>query len=431
MIEIKEIYKGSIAEKIGLSTGDVLYSINGHRIRDSIDLMFYENDSHLEIELGKNNKRISLSIEKLPEENLGVELEPFRFRRCNNSCIFCFYDQMPKGLRSSLYERDDDYRLSFLYGNYITLTNMTENDFERIQEQQLSPLYISVHSTTPEIRAKLLGKRIKDVDIKKQLKRLSKADIKFHTQIVVCPGINDGKELEKTVFDLADFYPNILSIAIIPVGLTKYRNGLYPLRLLNKEESLDIVWKTLMWQELFRERFNLGFVYPSDEIFIKAEFGIPMKEFYDDFPQLENGVGISRIFLDGIEEIKTEELKGIKGRIVFVTSVLAYPWINLLRKRLMLESSLICDVIVVKNHFFGESVTVSGLLVGSDILDAIRNYNSTADLFMIPDRCINDDGFFIDGMSVEKLQDKLGRKIVVGPMRVNQIVKVIKKALSV
>jgi len=430
MVKIKEVDRGSIAEKAGIEAYDFILFINGHRISDEIDLAFYESDANLDIGIRRNGTSINSKIKKLPEEKLGIMLESLTFRRCGNSCIFCFYDQMPAGLRKSLYEKDDDYRLSFLYGNYITLTNMKELDFERIAEQRLSPLYVSVHSTDARIRAKMLGVEILRADISEPLTKLARAKIEVHSQIVVCPGINDGDELKRTINDLVQFYPSVRSIAIIPVGLTKFRENLFPVREISQEGCLDIIEQTLRWQEEYRKKFGISFVYPSDEIFIKGEFAIPMKEFYDGFPQLENGVGVSRIFLDEIEEIDTEVISKIEGDIVFITASLPFPWLNLLRKRLVLETSLNCNVVVVNNKFFGDKVSVSGLLTGCDILEAIRNYKRKADFFMIPSNCLNDEGVFLDELSVSDIERQSNKKVVVSPPSIALLPEFIKRGLN-
>jgi len=427
MLEIKEVNRDSIADKNGIAMGDSILSINGHRIRDAIDLAFYESDEKLNIRLRRDGKIIGKNIEKLAEEKLGINLEPFSFRRCSNECIFCFYDQMPQGLRRNLYTKDDDYRLSFLYGNYITLTNMVREDFDRISEQRLSPLYVSVHSTDAKIRAKMLGVDSSRADIMKPLARLAREGIEIHSQIVVCPGMNDEDSLERTVNDLAQFYPSVRSIAVIPVGLTKYRKHLFHLNEITIEQCLKIIEKSLIWQEKYRKAFGIGFVYPSDEVFIKGEFGIPVKGFYDGFPQFENGVGISRIFLDEIEEIEMEEFSNLNGSIAFITGMLAFPWVNLLRKRLILESSLRVDIIPVKNNFFGELVTVSGLLTGGDILEAIKAYRKEVNFFVIPDNCLNEDGLFLDNLSLSDISRQSATKVIVSPLSIRRLLEGMKR----
>jgi putative radical SAM enzyme (TIGR03279 family) len=429
MIEIKEVEKNGIAQRMGIKKGESLFSINGHGIRDEIDLSYYGSDGLLVVEVGDEEQKRSVRIEKLPEERLGISLEPFDFRRCQNRCIFCFFDQMPNGLRKSLYEKDDDYRLSFLFGNYITLSNMDEGDFERIGEQRLSPLYVSVHSTDPEIRSRLLGRESGNCDIMVQLQKLVDRKIEVHTQIVLCPGINDGRKLEKTVKDLAQFFPFVRSVSVIPVGITRYRDDLPPLRTLTKGECLEVIEKVLLWNDTFRKKFDVGFVYPSDEILIKGEFLIPMKEFYDNFPQLENGVGMSRIFLDEIDSFEMDDFDGIEGSVILVTSILPYPWLNMLRKRIVLESSLFCDVLCVRNIFFGDTVTVSGLLVGKDIRNAIQSCEEDADLFIVPGNCVNSDGHFLDDMSLADLNRQTGKRIVTSSQSLDELSHSIKREL--
>lgn len=430
MIEIKEVENRSIARRLGIKKGEKVCSINKHEIRDEIDFSYYESDDHLELEVGDERKRRIVRIDKLPEEKLGIHLKPFDFKRCHNSCIFCFYDQMPEGLRKSLYEKDDDFRLSFLFGNYITLSNMDDEDFGRIAEQRLSPLYISIHSTDKKIRSSLLGQENTDSDIMEQLQKLVDREIELHTQIVLCPGINDGRELEKTIHDLSQFFPFVRSVSVIPVGITRYRMKSSQLRSLTKGECLEIIEKVFLWNDKFRKKFNVGFVYPSDEILIKGEFIIPMKEFYDSFPQLENGVGISRIFLDEIDSFDMNEFEEARGSVILVTAILPYPWINLLRKRIVLESSLFCDVLPVKNSFFGDSVTVSGLLVGEDVLNAVQKYEEGADLFIIPSNCLNSDGLFIDDMSIETIKTKTRKRVIASSPSLDLLSRDIKRELK-
>jgi putative radical SAM enzyme (TIGR03279 family) len=414
-MEIKEVEKGSIAHALGILPGDTLCALNGHVISDEIDLAFWEADERFILEIGRNSSTKRITGRKLAEERLGIHLGDFVFKRCNNRCIFCFYDQMPPGMRESLYQKDDDYRLSFLYGNYITLTNMSDDEFARIEEQRLSPLFISVHATDADVRRRLLGGTGGSVAIEPLLRRLADAAIQMHTQIVICPGINDGAVLERTVRDLASLYPHVRSIAIIPVGLTKHRHGLSPLQELDRKQALELIRKVLVWQEDFRVRFGMGFVYPSDELLIRGEFGIPMREFYDGFPQLENGIGNSRLFLDGIEVLDTNSVKRLSGAVVMVTALLPRPWLELLRKRLERETMLSCEVLEVSNSLLGESVTVSGLLAGQDVLHAIAAYEKHGDLFLIPSNCLNVDHAFIDDVTLDDIGTRTGKRLVAAP----------------
>ncbi len=416
-MEIKEVATGSIAQRLGIHTGDMLCSLNGHVIRDEIDLAFWEAEEEFILEIARFGKSMRFAGAKLPEERLGIRLAPFDFKHCNNRCIFCFYDQMPRGLRKSLYERDDDFRLSFLYGNYITLTNMDDEEFARISEQRLSPLFISVQSTVPEVRKRLLRGRGGGIPIKPLLQRLADAGIQMHTQVVICPGINDGKVLERTVNDLASFSPQVASVSIVPVGLTKYRNGLFPLREVSQQQSLTLIRRISQWQQVFRRRFGKGFVYPSDEIFLKGACAIPGEEFYDGFPQLENGVGLSRLFLNGIDEMSIDSIESLRGSIVLITGVLSHPWLSLLRKRLESETGLRCEVLPISNSLFGRYVTVSGLLSGQDVSRAIATYGGATDLFLICADCLDAHERFIDDVSVDEIRISTGKRILPVPPR--------------
>jgi putative radical SAM enzyme (TIGR03279 family) len=429
MAKIKEVEVGSIASGLGILPGDLLYSVNGHPIRDEIDLKFWETEEEFILEIGRDSMRRSVAGRKLAEQKLGISLPDLEFKRCNNRCIFCFYDQMPRGLRESLYQKDDDYRLSFLYGNYITLTNMNDDEFRRIEEQRLSPLFISVHAIDPGMRKRLLCPG-RDADIKPHLQRLAEAGIEMHTQIVVCPEVNDGPEMSETVDALAEYHPQVRSVAVIPVGLTRYREGLFPLRLPDREECLEIVRKILFWQEGFRKRFGTGFVYPGDELLIRGEFAIPMKEFYDGFPQLENGVGNSRIFLDELDQLDTGDLKELHGSVVLLTSELPSPWIALLRKRLIRETMLSCEVVTVPNSLFGDTVTVSGLLAGNDVAGALRAYGRAVDLFLIPGNCLNEEGRFIDGISLDEVRSLTGTHVRAAPGCLGELPGMLQRELS-
>ncbi len=430
MVKIKEIEEGSIAYGLGILPGDMLCSLNGHAIKDEIDLAFWEAEEELVLEIGRDGSRERIARKKLAEQKLGIHLPELEFKRCNNACIFCFYDQMPRGMRKSLYQKDDDFRLSFLYGNYITLTNMSDDEFRRIDEQRLSPLFISVHATDPEVRRQVLGTQAEEVDIKPHMQRLADAGIQMHTQIVVCPGINDGKVLEQTVRELAVFHPHVQSIAIIPVGLTKYRDGLLPLRGVEREQCLELIQMILQWQEDFRQRFGSGFVYPGDELLIKGEFVIPMKEFYDGFPQLENGIGNSRVFLDGIDQLETLSIKHLQGALVMITALLPRPWLELLRKRLERETMLLCEVLPVPNSLFGDSVTVSGLLAGQDVLNAIASYERSADVFLIPCNCLNANNTFIDDISLDEIRSHTGKQLLAAPARLGALPGVLRQEFS-
>lgn len=420
MVKIKEVERGSIAQGLGILPGDVLHSLNGHAIRDEVDLAYWEAEEEFVLSIRRNGSSMLIEGMKLAEERLGIRVPELEFKRCNNRCIFCFYDQMVPGMRESLYQKDDDFRLSFLYGNYITLTNMNDSEFERISEQRLSPLFISVHATDPDVRARLLGNS-RAGTIGAFLRRLADASIHMHTQIVICPGINDGRVLDRTVRDLAALHPHVRSVAIIPVGLTAHRKGLFPLREVDREQCLELIRKSFLWQEEFRRRLGTGFVYPADELLIKGEFAVPMKEFYDGFPQLENGVGNSRRFLDGIDRLDTGPIQELRGGVVMLTARLPRPWLELLKKRLERETGLTCGVLEVHNTLFGDAVTVSGLLCGQDVVQAISAYGQHADLFLIPPNCLNEEGLSLDGISLDEIRRRTGHHVLSAPERVEAL----------
>lgn len=292
-VRIECIKPQSSAQRAGLKEGDIILSINRHSIKDILDLMYYSDENVLKVTVLRENKKHTYIIEKYYEP-LGIEVEPFRIKRCRNKCLFCFVEQLPKGLRKSLYVKDEDYRASFLYGNYITLTNLKNEDYNRIKKLFLSPLYISVHATDTEVRNQLLG-NYEAPPILIELKKLAKNKIRMHTQIVLCPGINDGDVLEKTILDLYKFYPYVSSIAVVPVGLTKYhKNNLKPVTKSKAEEVINLVEA---FQNRFKKKHGIAIVYLADEFYIKAQKNFPQSSIYDDFPQIENGVGMVPLFI--------------------------------------------------------------------------------------------------------------------------------------
>ena len=317
---IAAVVEGSLAEKEGLRPGDRLVSINGHVLRDVIDYRFYGAEEELELVLNRDGQRLVLQIERGYEEELGLEFTAPTFdgiRRCHNQCAFCFMAGLPEGLRPSLYLRDDDYRYSFLSGNFITLTNLSEDDWERLAEQRLSPLYVSVHATDLTLRRRVLGNPAAP-HVMDQLRRLGELGIQLHTQVVLVPGLNDGPALAQTVADLAALYPVVQSIAIVPVGLTRYHRCGF--RLYRPDEAGLILDQITAWQREYRRQHNLNLVYASDEWYLLAGRQIPPAEEYDDFPQLENGVGLTRVFLDEWEEAKARA-PGLEGRTGITTLV--------------------------------------------------------------------------------------------------------------
>jgi putative radical SAM enzyme (TIGR03279 family) len=322
---------------------------------------------------------------------------------------------MPKGMRKPLYFEDDDFRLSFLHGSYVTLTNVHDTDIDRIIEQGLSPQYISVHSTDPELRQKLLGRNRPTADILKRIRTLADGGIEMHAQVVLCPGINDGIHLEKTLSDLKCFYPAVRSAAIVPLGLTKFREKLPNLTPVSNELAADYLQTIEQFGENFVKDLGERFVYGADELFLRAGRELPQAAYYDAFPQLENGIGMTRSFIDEwrlkIESIGDEKLK--RTKLVIITGELAAPIIRDLAYELNKKKQLEVNVTAIKNTFFGGGINVSGLLTGKDIVHGLRNHSSF-DVVLLPPNCVNSEGLTLDDMSVESMSDKIGKPIVVG-----------------
>ena len=361
---------GSIAAELGLRPGDALLSINGHILRDVIDYRFYGAEEELELVVERGGERIVYEVERGYVQDLGIEFAEPTFdglRLCNNRCEFCFFKGMPPGMRRSLYIKDDDYRYSFLFGNYITLTNLTEDDWGRLAEQRLSPLYVSVHATELALRRCILGNPAAP-DVIEQLKWLGSLGIQVHAQIVLIPGLNDGQYVTRTVADLATHYPTVQSIAVVPLGLTKYHRC--PLRLYAPEEAKAIIAHISAWQREYRDHQGLNLVYASDEWYLLAGLEVPPAEEYDGFPQLENGVGLTRVFLD--EELPVVGCELSVGKVTLVCGTLIAALLEDMAAKLAERTGLAMEVVPVINDFFGPTVTVSGLLTGRDVIEALR-----------------------------------------------------------
>ncbi|SHG90629.1 putative radical SAM enzyme, TIGR03279 family [Thermosyntropha lipolytica DSM 11003] len=405
---IIDIIEGSIAEEIGLEKGDILLSINGQEIKDILDYQFYVQDEFIVIDVKKTHGEIiTFEIEKDEDEELGVLFADIVFDRmkvCRNRCIFCFVDQMPPGMRKTLYIKDDDFRYSFLYGNFITLTNLKEKDWEKIIAMRLSPLYVSVHCMDPELRAKMLNNP-KAKNISRDLKRLKDAGIEVHTQIVLCPGINDGVVLKESIEKLASFYPSVYSVGIVPVGLTKYRDNLFPLRSFTRKEAEEIIRLVDEYQKRFRKRLGRGLVYLADEFFIKAGQPFPPADYYDDYCQIENGIGMARILLDEFAEIIPELPQEIEPKEAFiVTGVSGIPVLEPIVDRLNLIEGLSLKLIPVKNEFFGEQVTVTGLLTGQDIINTLKDGYRDKIVIIPQVVCREGEEILLDDISLEDIK---------------------------
>jgi putative radical SAM enzyme (TIGR03279 family) len=406
-VKIEYIHPKTPAQKAGLKEGDIILSINRHSVKDALDLMFYGEEDFLKIIVERDGKKISFNIKKKTKP-LGIEVEPFRIKRCINKCLFCFVEQLPKGLRKSLYVKDEDYRASFLYGNYITLTNLTQKDYERIKKMRLSPLYISVHATDPKIRNTLLG-NFDATPIMMELKKLARIKIRMHTQIVLCPGFNDGEILEKSILDLYKLYPYVSSVAIVPVGLTKYhKNALTPVTKHTAEEVIKTVEK---FQRRFRKKHGVSFVYLADEFYIKAEKTFPDLNNYDDLPQIENGVGMVPLFMHKAAKLTIPSMK-LKKRFVTFTGTSFYPYLFDFIEKLK-KKNIPIDVYPLKNNLFGETITVTGLLTGEDIIKGLASYIETGDILLIPDVTMKDsEDMFIDNLTISDIEKILQIKAI-------------------
>lgn len=406
MLEIVNVLPGSTAARLGLQRGDSIVSINGEDINDVIDFQFSAADEHLRLVVQKQDgRKKKLTVDKEPDDNLGLDLSPLRIKRCHNKCIFCFVDQMPAGCRKSLYVKDDDFRASFLYGNYITLGSLSEADWARIFRQRLSPLYISVHSTEPDLRAFILNNK-RTSDIMSRLKRLAAGGIRMHTQIVLSPGINDRSHLLRTVEDLAGLFPAVSSIAVVPVGLTAFRRGLFPLKSYTRLGARSVIKDIEPLGERYKKQFGTRLVFASDEFYIKAGEPVPPASFYEDFPQRENGVGMVAEFLRDVSRTRLPA-KLAPVRVTLVTGVSFSSILKKIADKLNKIEGVSLKQITVKNRFFGPTVTVAGLLTGGDILHALRG-KELGDMVLIPGNALKDeDDVFLDGMRLDQLKEEL------------------------
>ncbi len=404
---VDRVIPESPAARAGIRKGDVILTLNRNRIRDSIDLLFYSDEPVLNISLRRDGKLRRIRVERDEAEPLGIELRPFPIKRCRNRCIFCFVRQLPKGLRKNLYIKDEDYRLSFLYGNYITLSNLTDADKKRILQQRLNPLYISVHTTNNELRKRMLRGNT-HVDIMKELRWLYTNRLRFHAQIVLCPGYNDGEELVRTISDLQKFYPYILSIAVVPVGLTKHGNS--ELRHVQRKDAREALRIISDFQKRCRKKYGDPLVYGADELYIKAERKFPPLRLYGDLPQIENGVGMIPLFLSEMKEFRPPASSTPGRRFLTITGTSFYPFLKetLEPYREMLP----LEILPVENRFFGTSVTVTGLLTGRDIIYTLSEIREDGDILLLPDVLLREtDSILLDDVTVRDIEEILGLEV--------------------
>ncbi len=411
-VGIEEVSPGSIAAAAGLMQGDRLISINGQKVRDTIDLMFHSGEPQLDLRIARESRPRNVSLKTgTGNSDLGIVLKLFNMRKCRNRCIFCFVHQLPGGMRKSLYLKDEDYRMSFLYGNYITLTGMSMEDRMRIVEQRLSPLYISVHSTDTHVRNSMLGKPDAP-DILKDLKFFAGHRIRMHTQIVLCPGYNDGKELGRTISDLYRFYPYVQSIAVVPVGLTAHRKKvLQPVGFDDARAALETIHRM---QTRIMRTHGEHLVFAADELYIKAGIDMPRLEDYDELFQIENGVGLVPQFLAQARKLKIKTHENMKKiRIVTFSGTSFYPFLAKFTERLR-KKGFDIEAFEVVNNFFGNSVTVTGLLTGRDVLKALTGEIRKDDVLLVPDIVMKEgDEIFLDNVSRQDVEAILGAKTLI------------------
>lgn len=415
-VKISGVTAGSIAERKRIKAGDVLVSINGKEINDVLDYRFYLDDTKLRMLLhGASGSKLIL-IRKDEFEDIGLEFETYLMDKqhsCKNKCIFCFIDQLPKGLRDSLYFKDDDSRLSFLFGNYITLTNLSDAEVQRIIDMHISPVNVSVHTMNPDLRVKMM-KNPHAGESLKYLDRFAKAGVAMNTQLVLCPGINDGEALEYSLKELFKLYPSVKSIAAVPVGLSDHREGLAKIEPYNPKTAGEVIDIIDRCNAEFKREHGETIAYAADEFYIKAERKIPPTEYYNGFPQLENGVGMWALLREEFMQALAEyHKKEVKRAASLVTGVAAYPLIKELAEAAMRHiSGLSLKVIRAENRLFGSMITVSGLLCGEDIAYAAENAGELGEELIIPPNCLRNEGdMFLDDMTPEQLSKRLGVRI--------------------
>ena len=409
---VSAVAPGSIAEELEIEPGDVLVSVNGQEPEDVFDYRYLMNEEEVLVVIRKpDGEEWELEIEKEYEDDLGMEFENGLmddYRSCRNKCMFCFIDQLPKGMRDTLYFKDDDSRLSFLQGNYLTLTNMNEHDLEKIIYYKLSPINISFQATNPELRCKMLHNRFAG-DIMDKVQRLKAAGIVMNGQIVLCRGVNDGEELDRSIRDLVTLMPELQSVSVVPVGLTRYRDGLYPLEPFTKEDACRVLDLIHSWQEKLVKEYGTHFIHAGDEWYILAERSMPEETTYDGYLQLENGVGMVRLLKEEVDACLAD-LPGDdrKRKVTIATGELAAPYLrehvaSIRGKYPGVEA----QVITVKNEFFGGKITVAGLLTGQDLVNQLKGKDLGEELLLTTNMLKSDEPVFLDDMTVEQLQTAL------------------------
>jgi putative radical SAM enzyme (TIGR03279 family) len=415
--KISKIFPDSIAEEMEIEVGDKLISINSTEVKDIIDYKFLMADEYVEIEIEKQDGEVwTLEIEKDYDEDLGVEFENPVLddaKSCCNKCVFCFIDQLPKGMRETLYFKDDDSRLSFLQGNFVTLTNMKDEDIDRIIRYRISPINVSVHTTNPELRVKMLNNRFAG-NIYERLQKLAEASIELNCQIVCVPGLNDGEELTRTIEDLYKLYPAVQNVAVVPVGATQFRDGLYKVTMFDKESSRRELDSVKALQEKYKSEIRSPFIRLSDEFYVLADRDVPGNDFYGDFEQLEDGIGMIRILRSTIDDTIGNLNNNICGSFTMATGSSGYKELsNVAEKINSANSKIKVNVVKIINKFFGETITVAGLLTGKDIIEQLSK-EQLGEYIIIPRNMLRSgEEIFLDDVLVTDLEKSLNRKVII------------------
>ena len=428
---VKSVDPGSIADDCEIAAGDVILKVNNIEFKDILDFRYLTSDDYYVIEVEKKDGSIEeIEIENDLYEQFGCEFENSLLdeaKTCRNKCIFCFMDQLPPNMRKTMYFKDDDVRLSFLEGNYVTLTNLSEEDIERICNLRISPVNVSVHATEPSLRCMMLNNKFAG-NLISVMKRFKDAGIFMNAQIVLCKNVNDGKNLERTVNDLKELYPAVQSVSIVPVGLSKYRDGLYPLEGFEKEDCIKVIEQVEAYQNKFLSEIDTRLVYLADEFYIKAQKSLPAYESYEDFPQIENGVGLMASFEYEINEA-LKNINGVKNSVKksIATSEIAYDYICGFVKKITDVTKADISVYKIKNNFFGERITVTGLICGSDIISQLKGKELGEYLLLSASMFKSDCDIFLDDVTKEDVERELGVKVIIndntGEDFVNSLIK--------